>query len=170
MKASRIALILIALFLAMISAAQGKQDDAAIRSILQEEVTAWNKGDAKTYSQHFATDGTFTNIQGMFFTGHKAFLDRHEEIFKGMFRGTVLQQEVVSIRFIRPDTAIVETLTWVSGFPASGPPPATRTDAKGRLRTRLLQVMVKNSAGWKIVTYHNVDVKPSVSTPEAQSK
>jgi hypothetical protein len=24
----------------------------------------------------------------MLFTGHQAFLDRHEEVFKGMFRGT----------------------------------------------------------------------------------
>ncbi len=64
---------------------------------------------AQAYSQHFAADGTFTNVQGMFFTGHQAFLDRHEEIFKGMLRGTVLRQEVVSLKFVRPDTAVVET-------------------------------------------------------------
>jgi hypothetical protein len=63
-----------------------------------KEVTAWNKGDAQAYSQHFAADGTFTNVRGMFFTGHQAFLDRHEEIFKGMFRGTVLRQDVVRSR------------------------------------------------------------------------
>ena len=41
--------------------------------------------------------------------------DRHEEIFKGQFRGTVFQQEVVCLRFVRPDVAVVDTLTWVSG-------------------------------------------------------
>lgn len=168
MKITRTALILIMPFFATISSAQGKPDEAAIRSILQEEVTAWNKGDAQTYSQHFAADGTFTNILGMFFTGHQAFLDRHEEIFKGMFRGTVLRQDVVSLKFVRPDTAVVETLTWISGFSPSGPPPGTHTDPKGRLRTRLLQVMVKDADGWKIAVYHNVDVKPSVTAPEPQ--
>ncbi len=168
MKTIRIALILIMPFIAAISAAQSKPDEAAIRSILQEEVTAWNKGDAQTYSQHFAQDGTFTNILGMFFTGHQAFLDRHEEIFKGMFRGTVLTQDIVSLKFVRPDTAVVETLTWISGFSPSGPPPGTHTDAKGRLRTRLLQLMVKDSDEWKIAVYHNVDVKPTVIAPEPQ--
>jgi uncharacterized protein (TIGR02246 family) len=168
MKIMRTALILIMPFFATISAAQGKSDEAAIRSILQEEVTAWNKGDAQTYSQHFAADGTFTNILGMFFTGHQAFLDRHEEIFKEMFRGTVLRQDVVSLKFVRPAMAIVETLTWISGFSPSGPPPGTQTDAKGRLRTRLLQVMVKDADRWKIAAYHNVDVKPTVTAPEPQ--
>ncbi len=131
MKITTTALILIMPFFVTISAAQSGPDEAAIRSILQEEVTAWNKGDAQTYSQHFAADGTFTNILGMFFTGHQAFLDRHKEIFRGMFRGTVLRQDVVSLKFVRPDTAVVETLTWISGFSPSGSPPGTHTDAQG---------------------------------------
>lgn len=163
------ALNLALLFFATISAAaQGKPDESAIRNILQEEVAAWNKGDAQTYSQHFAADGTFTNILGMYFTGHQAFLDRHAEIFKGMFRGTVLRQDVVSLRFIGSDTAAVETLTWISGFSPPGPPPGAYVDAKGRLRTRLLQVMVKSADGWKIAVYHNVDVKSTVTALEPQ--
>lgn len=141
-------------------------DEAAIRNILLEEVAAWNKGDADGYSQHFASDGTFTNVQGMFFTGKTAFRDRHEEIFKGLFRGTTLGLEIVSLRFVRSDVATVDALTWVSGFSQSGPPPDTHTDAKGRLRTRLLQVLVKDSGEWKITVYHNVDIKPTVSSPE----
>jgi hypothetical protein len=39
-------------------------------------------------------------------------------------------------------------------------------DDKGRLRTRLLQVLAKEDGVWKIVAYHNVDVKPGVPTPE----
>jgi uncharacterized protein (TIGR02246 family) len=105
---------------------------------------------------------------GMFFTGHQAFLDRHEEIFKGMFRVTVLRQDVVSLRFVRPEVAVVGTLTGISGFSASGPPPGAPPDAKGRLRTRLLQVMVKEAGDWKITVYYNVDVKPGVTVPEAQ--
>ena len=98
--------------------------------------------------------------------GIEAFLDRHEEIFKGMFRGTVLHQDVVSLRFVGPTVAVVETLTWISGFSPLGPPPGSHTDSKGRLRTRLLQVMVKDGGEWKITVYHNVDVKPGVDAPE----
>jgi uncharacterized protein (TIGR02246 family) len=168
MRMMKTTLRLAMLLFATMAGAQGKSDEAAIRSILQEEVTAWNKGDAQAYSQHFAADGTFTNIRGMFFTGHQAFLDRHEEIFKGMFRGTVVRQDVVSLRFVRSDVAVVETLTSVSGFSASGPPPGTPADVKGRLRTRLLQVMVKDAGEWKITVYHNVDIKPGVAAPEPE--
>jgi uncharacterized protein (TIGR02246 family) len=146
--------------------AQYSPDETAIRRILDNEVATWNKGDTDGYSRDFATDGTFTNIRGMFFTGHQEFRDRHEAIFKGEFRGTSLKQEVVSLRFIRPDVAIAETLTWVSGFSKAGPPPGTLVDANGRLRTRLLQVLKKDGAEWKIVVYHNVDVKPGVPVPE----
>jgi hypothetical protein len=33
--------------------------------------------------------------------------------------------------------------------------PGTSTDPKGRLRTRLLQVLVKDGGEWKIAAYHN---------------
>jgi uncharacterized protein (TIGR02246 family) len=168
MEIMKMSLSLTVLLFATIAAAQSKPDETAIRNILQEEVAAWNKGDAQLYSQHFASDGTFTNILGMFFAGHQSFLDRHDEIFKGVFRGTVLRQDLVSLRFVRPEAAVVETLTWISGFSALGPPPGSHLDGKGRLRTRLLQVMLKEGGEWKIAVYHNVDVKPGVSSPEPQ--
>jgi len=145
--------------------AQQNADSMMIQTILQEEVSSWNSGDAQVYSKHFAENGTFTNIRGMFFTGHQQFLDRHVEIFKGMFAKTVLQQDVVSFRFLNPDVAIVETLTWITGFPKGGSPKAIHIDEKGRLHTRLLQVFQKQSGDWKIVVYHNVDLKPDTPVP-----
>ena len=128
-------IVLLSLLTSLVNA-QTKPDEAAIRKILEEEVTAWNRGDTDAYSRHFATEGTFTNVQGMFFSGYKAFRDRHEVIFKRTVSRTVLQQEVVSLRFIRPDVAVVDSLTWVSGFSTAGPPPDLHTDAKGRLFAR----------------------------------
>jgi uncharacterized protein (TIGR02246 family) len=143
--------------------AQSKPDDSAIKKILQDEEIAWNAGDAESYSRHFAADGTFTNVLGMYYTGHDVFVERHATIFKSVFRGTTLRQDLVSVKFVRADVAIVETLGRVSGFSASGPPPGTHTDAEGRLSTRLLQVMVRDSGEWRIVSYHNVDVKPGLA-------
>ncbi|GAB3893620.1 hypothetical protein GCM10028803_07920 [Larkinella knui] len=148
--------------------AQQNPDSLAIQTILQEEVSSWNGGDAQTYSKHFAENGTFTNIRGMFFTGHQQFLERHVEIFKGMFAKTVLQQDVVSFRFLSKDVAIVETLTWITGFSKNGSPKAIHVDSKGRLHTRLLQVLQKQAGDWKIVVYHNVDLKPDTPVPAHQ--
>ena len=158
----KIAIVLLILQSPTIVDAQSTADSIAIQKILQEEVVSWNKSDAETYSRHFAKDGTFTNLAGLFFTGHKAFLDRHDLIFKG----TEMRQNLVSLKFIRDDVAIVETLTWISGFSKSGLPPGTHPDEKGRLRTRLLQVMTKDEGNWKIVAYHNVDLKPGSPAPE----
>src|SRR5712692_7212084 len=69
----KIASILAGMLVATMLGAQSVPDETEIRKIIQEEVATWNKGDAEAYSRHFAIDGTFTNILGMFFTGHEAF-------------------------------------------------------------------------------------------------
>ena len=148
--------------------AQSTSDTTAVKAILDNEVIAWNRGDAVAYSQDFAEEGTFTNIQGLFFTGHKVFMNRHDQIFKGVFNKTVLQMKVVSLRFVRPDVIVVETLSQVSGFSPAGPPQGAHLDAKGRLFTRLSQVIVKGATAWKIASYHNVDVNPGILIPEAE--
>jgi uncharacterized protein (TIGR02246 family) len=147
-------------------ASQASTDEAAIRNIIQEEITAWNVGDAVAYARHFAADGTFTNVRGQFFTGRQAFIDRHDFVFKGQFKGSTLKQDIVSLKFTRPDVAIVEVLTSVTGIQQLSP--GTNADAKGRLRTRLLQVMAKDGGEWKIVAYHNTDVKADVPLPDPQ--
>lgn len=157
-------LFIIAVTIPRISSSQSNPDEALIQNILQEETTAWNAGDATLYSSHFADDGTFTNILGQFFVGHQVFMERHEQIFKTVFKGTKLESNIVSLRFIKPDVAIVETIAWVSGVTA--PPPGAKLDAKGRLAVRLLQVMMKQGADWKIVAYHNIDIKPGIPVPE----
>ena len=166
----RSAFVLLTLFSTTMTNAQNKSDTATVEGILHKEVVSWNNGDAATYSQRFSENGTFTNILGMFFTGHKAFLDRHEEIFKGKFYKTTLHQNIVSLRFVRPDVAIVETLTWITGFSKAGPPPGAHLDTKGRLFTRLLQVMVKDKDAWQITVYHNVDLKSGTPIPNVDEK
>ncbi|GAB2516657.1 SgcJ/EcaC family oxidoreductase [Spirosoma aerophilum] len=146
--------------------AQNAQDSLSIDTIIRQEEQSWNKGDAQTYSQSFSPDGTFTNIGGMFFKGHKAFLDQHEVIFKSFFKHTVLKQKLVSLKFVRADVAIVETLCQVTGFAKEGLPPRIQLDAKQQLNTRLLQVFTKEVGAWKIVSYHNVDIKPGTPIPE----
>ena len=165
-SAIKLATVILTLQFTAIGHAQDKADTIAIQNIIQEENDSWNKGDAKDYSKHFAKDGTFTNILGVFFTGNEEFKLRHEQIFKGVFKGTELTQIIVSLRFVHHDVAIVETLTLINGFSKDGPPKGAYLDEKGRLRTRLLQVIVKEGNEWKIAVYHNVDIKPGIPVPE----
>lgn len=132
-------------------------DEARIRAIVAEQVAAWNVGDEKAFSRSFADDGSFTNIRGTVFYGHQAFVDRHREIFTGFFKGSKLAMSVDRIRFVRPDVAIADISTEVSGL--QGAPPGVKPNAAGRIPTRLQEVYVKDQNVWRITSYHNVDVK-----------
>jgi uncharacterized protein (TIGR02246 family) len=145
-------------------AGQTAADTAAIRGVVADEITAWDRGDAAAYSRHVALDATFTNIRGQFFTGHAEFLQQHQAIFGSIFKHTTLQQNIVALRFLGPNVAVVEVLTAVSGV--TNPRPGMTFDQHDRLRTRLLQVLDRRGGGWTIVAYHNVDVKPGVPLPE----
>jgi uncharacterized protein (TIGR02246 family) len=137
--------------------ATSTNDEAQIRHIVAEQVTAWNAADAKAFSARFAADGSFTNIRGTVFYGHQAFEDRHVEIFTGFFKGSRLAMTVDTVRFVRPDVAIVDIATQLSDL--KGLPPGVKAGADGTIRTRLQEVYVKEKGQWWIASYHNVDVK-----------
>jgi uncharacterized protein (TIGR02246 family) len=145
--------------------AQQARDESAIRTIVENETAAWNKGDAVGYSRDFARGGTFTNIRGQYFEGYDAFLKQHQVIFDGIFKNSTLEQDIVSLKFIRPDVAVVETLTSVTSKQS---PPGVATDANGTFHTRLLQIVAKERGEWKIVAYHNTDLK--AGTPLTKMK
>jgi hypothetical protein len=62
-------------------------------------------------------------------------LKRHEVIFNGMFKGSTLKVEFVSLRFIQPGVAIVELVTEVAGTGISRSVPV-QTPADGRRSTQ----------------------------------
>ena len=144
---------------------QDQTDKDAIRRIIKDEIEAWNKGDAAAYSEHFAEEGTFTNILGAYYKGYDAFLKVHVQIFNTIFLKTTLQQDIVSLQFADSTVAVVEVLTAVSGM-QKVPGRNDNFDSKGRLRTRLLQVVVKRNGKWEIIAYHNVEVKDALHLPE----
>jgi hypothetical protein len=59
--------------------------------------------------------------RGQFFTGRQAFFDRHDFVFRGQFHGSTLKQDIVSLKFVRPDVAVVEVLTSLTGFQKLSP-------------------------------------------------
>lgn len=138
----------------------------SVIQILKEQARGWNEGNAELYANAFAEDGCFTNIFGMFFTGHHIFLQKHDSILKGVFKNSVFEYKLVRLRFPADDVAVVETLITVSGSNKSGPFHMIYTDKDGRMFTRLIQVLVKKMNVWKIISYHNVDIKEGVAIPE----
>jgi uncharacterized protein (TIGR02246 family) len=129
----------------------------AVLNIIREENEGWNAGDVALYSRSIADNITFTNIRGQHMLGRDAFEKQHEFIFGSFFKGTKLQQQIVSLQFIGTDLALLDTLASLTGI--ADPLPYMKLDVSGALKTRLLQVLVRENEEWKVVAYHNVDIK-----------
>jgi uncharacterized protein (TIGR02246 family) len=133
-------------------------DERLIRSIIAEEEAAWNVGDATAYAARFHRDGSFTNVFGDRYFGRESFLARHAAIFNTFAKGSKASLSVHRICFPVPGTAVVDVDCVLAADGAL--PPGLSRAPDGRLRTSLLQVMVKDRGEWWTVGYHNVDVKP----------
>ena len=129
-------------------------DEAAIQQLMNDMTGAWNRGDAEAFGARYRADGTFTNVNGTFHVGRDEFNRRHEEIFRGVFKGTTLSMTIKKLRFIVPDVAVVDVDVGLSGCQAQ--PPRVQIGDDGALHTCLLLVLVKQDACWWIAAYHNV--------------
>lgn len=136
--------------------------EASVRALVARETAAWNRGDARGYSEAFEQNGWFTNVLGLTYSGRNAFEQRHAKIFATFFRGSHLRQTVQRIRVLRPNVAMVEVDTEVTGYRSL--PPGVRAGADGVLRTRLLEILDRENGKWRMVAYHNVDVKPAATS------
>ncbi|MBZ5650407.1 MAG: SgcJ/EcaC family oxidoreductase [Acidobacteriia bacterium] len=138
-------------------------ETAAIQALVAWLSDAWNRGDAKAFSARFAADGSFTNVLGIVAYGREIFELRHAEIFSAIYKGSVLQQSIGKLRFIRPDVAVVDVDAAVSGYRRL--PPGVQAGSDGVLRAKLQLVLTREDDGWWISAYHNVDVKPLPPRP-----
>ncbi len=133
-------------------------DQLSIERLLASLDDAWARGDAGAYASRFANDGTFTNVLGMFFRGRDEFRERHDAVFKTVFKGSTLALRIAALRFVKPDVAIADLDAEVRSFAALGGGYTAMPD--GTVRTRLLMVLVKEHGDWWISAYHNVAVAP----------
>ena len=129
-------------------------DETEIQKLIDELTGAWKRGDPKAYGARVMANATFTNVNGELYVGREAFDRRHAEIFGGVFRGTTLAMTINKLRFVRPDVAIADIDTEVSGSRLR--PQGVAVGPDGVLRSRLLMALVKEQGAWWIAAYHNV--------------
>ena len=137
--------------------AQDTDSEAAIRSIIAEQVAAWDAGDGTRYAKHVAPDVSFTNLFGMVMYGAPAFVARHNQILSTFYKGTTKKHAVRRIRFVTPDVAIVDIDNEVRGVKSM--PGGIVVPADGVVKTQLMEVFVRRDGRWWVEAYHNVDVK-----------
>ncbi len=133
---------------------------AAIQKVIEAEDAAWKAGDAAAFCEAAMPDVVFTNVVGMFSVGHAPMLAQHARIFSTIYQGSTLRQEITNLKMVRPDVAIVDTLSHLTGFKTL-PPGSEAVD--GVLTTRLEQVMVMDGGRWRVASFHNVPVNPKAT-------
>jgi uncharacterized protein (TIGR02246 family) len=139
------------------------KDTAAIEALVAAEAEAWNHYDAKAFSVRFAQDGSFTNIIGTVLYGREAFERQHADIFASIYKDSTAKFTIGKLRFIRPDVAVADVDTTVTGF--SRLPPGIQAGADGALHTKLQLVALKEHGQWWITAFHNVVVVPLPPRP-----
>lgn len=137
-----------------------------IVALVAAEDEAWNSGDADGFAARVLPDVTFTNVMGMFSVGKAPFVAQHQRIFSTIYKGSTNRQTVQHITLLKPDVAIVDTLAVLTGV-QHAPPGVEFID--GAIHARLEQVLVRQSDGWWVASFHNVAVNPAVAGgPPAQ--
>ncbi|MBX5463602.1 MAG: SgcJ/EcaC family oxidoreductase [Steroidobacteraceae bacterium] len=134
-------------------------DLRSIERLIASLQEAWAVGDADAFARRFTEDGTFTNVLGMFFQGRAAFRERHDAVFRTVFKGSTLKLRIAVLRFIRPDVVIADTDAELRNPAAL--PEGLSASPDGTVYARLLMVLVKERDEWWISAYHNVPVVPS---------
>ena len=155
-------ILFLALMLASSAASATQADDeAAIRKIIDSQVTAWNSGDSKAFSKHVSKSVAFTNLFGVVSHGVGAFEKRTQATLTTYYKGTTRVMTVRQLRFATPDVAIVDIANEVHGVKSL--PAGIVVPSDGVVRTQLMEVFVRHGREWWVEAFHNVDIKPSVA-------
>jgi len=149
-----VAVMALMLFSTVMSNAQTLQnsstDEAAIRQVVQQVQNGWNAHDGKAFAAPFAPDADYVVVNGTKVKGREAIEKGHTAIFSTIYKGSHNVGTVKSIRFLRPDVAIVH-VEWNLEFRAGG------EMRKGHAMNTM--VMTKDGGKWNIAAFQNTPIQ-----------
>jgi len=124
-------------------------DEAAVRAVVQQVQDGWNTHDAKSFSAPFAADADYVVINGMKAKGRDEIEKGHAGIFATIYKDSKNTGTVKSVRFIRPDVAVVH-IEWNLEYQMGG------QARKGRAMNTM--VMTKEAGKWSIAVFQNTSM------------
>jgi uncharacterized protein (TIGR02246 family) len=136
-------------------------DEGPIQEILQQMEAAWNAYDSVSLAALFAEDANFIQIFGGQLDGRPAIEAAHRVIFETIYRGSHASFTLRSIRFVRPDVAIVFARAHVK---------FNESDETREIETRPTLIVVKEEAKWQIVTFQNTKISEVPTAAQAAAR
>ncbi len=137
-------------------------EEPALRKAVDDEEAAWNRADAKGLAAAFRDDATWADAFGTVSRG-RAEIDKRAAEVLTTWHGTRIAVKVRKFRVLKPDVALVEADADLTGWKKL--PAGFKADADQTLRTRLLQVFMKEAGLWRLAASYEVDVKTKIELP-----
>ena len=136
------------------------QDIAAMQALPPTFVRCWNNHNMDSMGTMLTEDVDFVNVAGTWFKGKTATVNDHKDSHSMMFRNSLISIDSVSIRYVKPDLAIMH-VGW--GITGDLDPDGTPRKPRHGLFT---WVTISDKGRWLIMAASNVNIRATVSPPK----
>jgi uncharacterized protein (TIGR02246 family) len=119
-------------------------DEDMIRARTDEFEQAVSGGDAKAIGALFVEESDLVDQAGAMHHGRAAIEERYQKLFEGPYKGAQANLEITSIRFVRPDIAIVDGTYELNGMKSAEGLPL------GIITGMYTNVSVKENGQWMV--------------------
>ena len=128
------------------------KDRKAVEAQIDAFIRSWNRHDFSDMKNYVADDCDFVNVVGMHWKGREEIQYAHQAYHEKFFKNTPMEKLRVTVRFLKPDVAIVHLLWHIGAFT---PPDGSVRGDNDDLATI---VLVKRNGRWMITAVENVEV------------
>lgn len=127
-----------------------QDDQQAVTEVIAGLVDAWRRHDADAYGAAFTQDATYITFVGTYYRGRGDIIESHRTLFAKYLEGTQLAGEILDIRFLGPDTAVV-----------TGRGDTYKGDRPKKLTKIQTYTLVREPSGqWRVAAFQNTKRKP----------
>jgi uncharacterized protein (TIGR02246 family) len=145
--------------------AQHDVDEQAIRALLRRATDAWDRGDGQAYGAEFEEDADYVTFGGTHSRGRSTIAAEHQQLFDTFLRGSRLQVNVHSLRFLGPDVAVAHIVGGILDEPG-------QTELRPERRSIQTAVVRKRDGAWHIAASQVTriqSVQLGINVPERQA-
>ena len=127
-------------------------DEVAIRELFGLLLDDWGRGDGEAYGSRFTEDAEYVAFDGTRTRGRQEIAASHQQLFDKFLKGTRLTGRVLSMKFVRPDVALIHATGGTVMRDKTKPSPE-----RDSIQTL---VAVREGAEWRFAAFHNSRVRP----------
>jgi uncharacterized protein (TIGR02246 family) len=129
-------------------------DEQAIHALVDQMTAAFNAHDARAATAMYSDDADFVSVRGERARGREEIEKRLTHIFATRAGAATLRTLDTTIRFAKPDVAIVHVTNELRGLvgPDGSPLPPHQELS--------VRVLLKSNGRWNVVAFHNTKVAP----------